>query len=86
MQIKPLRSMVGAYGKVKKGVIATVPDHIAKQLIKRGVAVPIQAVEGGGKALPRPPKRSRSGGRTGGAKQSSSSAADQAQKDTTTKD
>jgi hypothetical protein len=82
MQIKPLRSMVGSYGSIRKGVIATVPDHIAQQLVKRGVAVPVQAGKdaGAAKSAPtRPSKASQNGGRTGAAKRSSSSPADPAQ-------
>lgn len=80
MQIKPLRSMVGNYGKLRRGVIATLDDHIAQQLVKRGVAVPVQAEEGAEKATARPSKTARNGGQTGKGKPSSSSPAGQASK------
>ena len=81
MKIKPLRSMVGDYGSLKRNVIATVPDHVAQQLVRRGVAVPVQASEAkeaAGKAATRPSSReepSRHGGRTGATKSLSSSPA-----------
>lgn len=78
MQIKPLRSMYGSYGSIRRGVIANIPDHIAQQLVKRGVAVPVQEVAKNAPAHPR--KQRPSGSQTGGAKQSSSSPADQASK------
>lgn len=84
MKIKPLRSMVGDYGSLKRHVVATIPDHVAQQLVKRGVAVPVQASEGkeaAGKAAARPSsavEASRHGGRTGETKPSSSSPVAQA--------
>jgi len=80
MQIKPLRSMVGSYGKIRKGIEATVDDHIAQQLVRRGVAVPAQTGEGAKQASARPSKDARHGGRTGGGKQSSSLPGGQASK------
>lgn len=83
MQIKPLRSMVGSYGSIRKGVVATIPDHIAQQLVKRGVAVPVQGKEAAKSASARPRSdtdQPPAGGRAGAAKQSSSSPGDQASK------
>lgn len=77
MKIKPLRSMVGTYGRIRRGNEVEIPDHIAQQLVKRGVAVPVQGKGGAGKASARP-SRPPAGGRTGGVKRSSSSQEDQA--------
>lgn len=81
MQIKPLRSMMGDYGSLKRGRIAEVPDHIAQQLVKRGIAVPVQAGKGAAANAPVRPTRQapyRRGGQTGEMKPSRSSPADQA--------
>lgn len=86
MQIKPLRSMVGSYGSIRRGVVANIPDHIAQQLVKRGVAVPVQGEkekEAARSAPARPSsaeKASPNGGPTGKGKRSSSSAGDRASK------
>lgn len=82
MKIKPLRSMVGSYGSIRKGVVATIPDHIAQQLVKRGVAVPVQGKEAAksAPARPRADQGAPTGGQSGKMKQSSSSPADQASK------
>lgn len=76
MRIKPLRSMYGSYGSIRRNVPANVPDHIAQQLVKRGVAVPVKGEEAAKSASARP----STGGQTGKAKQSSSSPAGQASK------
>lgn len=74
MDIKPLRSMIGAHGKLRRNVIKTgVPDDYGQALIKRGLAVPVQAGDkkaatkkGAAKsASARPHGKSRSGGRSG---------------------
>lgn len=69
MKINPLRGMMGDYGSLKRGVVADVPDNVAEQLIKRGVAVPAEAA---GTAAAHPPA-GPTGGRTGKGKPSSSS-------------
>jgi len=74
LKINPLRSMVGDYGSLKRGIVADVPDSVAGQLIKRGVAVPAEAA---GTAATHPPA-APTGGRTGKGKPSSSSPAAQA--------
>lgn len=74
MKINPLRGMMGDYGSLKRGVVADVPDNVAEQLIKRGVAVPAEAAE---KAAAHPPA-GPTGGPTGKGKPSSSSPADRA--------
>lgn len=87
MHIKPLRGMVGKYGKLRRDqVVTNLPDDYARSLIKRGLAVPVQAsdIEGkeeGAKQAPaRPPEPGRTGGRNGAkAKRSSSSPAGRAQ-------
>lgn len=81
MQIKPLRSMYGSYGHLRRNVVAQVPDHIAQQLVKRGVAVPVQGKEAAKSAPARPqPAKGQRGGQTGAAKPSSSSPAAPASK------
>ena len=80
MKIKPLRGMVGEYGQLHRNRVANVPDHIAQQLVKRGVAIPVQSAasnKGGAakKASANPPKASRTGGQTGETKRSPSSPA-----------
>ena len=76
MHIKPLRSMYGSYGSIRRGMIADVPDHIARQLIKRGVAVPVQGKEAAKLAPQHPSQARQPGSRTGEAKPSSSSQED----------
>ncbi len=80
MHIKALRSSYGDHGSVSKGTVIDVPDARAQQLIKRGLFAPVRAVkqEDAKKASARPSLplekgSSRSGGRTGAEKQSSSS-------------
>lgn len=73
MRIKPLRSMVGDYGKLPRGVIVDVPDHYAQQLIKRGTAVPVQGAAGTA-----PTRPLGTGGPTGAGTTSSSSVAGRA--------
>lgn len=82
MHIKALRSSYGDYGSVSKGMVIDVPDARAQQLIKKGIFSPVRAVkqEDAKKASARPSSllekdSSRSGGRTGAGKQSSSSPA-----------
>lgn len=77
MKVKPLRSMIGSYGRIRRGSVVEIPDHIAQQLVKRGVAVPAKGKEGAGKASARPSKPP-AGGPNGRAKQSSSSQEDRA--------
>lgn len=82
MQIKPLRSMYGNSGNLRKGVIVDLPERTAQQLVKRGLAVPVQGKEGAKTATARPSSKEKSptGGQRGKAKQSPSSQADQASK------
>lgn len=70
MKINPLRGMTGDYGSLKRGVVADIPDNVAEQLIKRGVAVPV--AEAAGTAVTHPPA-APTGGRAGKGKPSSSS-------------
>lgn len=71
MLIKALRSSFGDHGMVRRGQIIEVLDHQAQQLVKRGLYedVKMEAGLGGDNPL------SRTGGRTGAAKRSSSSLA-----------
>lgn len=81
MWIKPLRSMVGSYGKVRRGVPANVEKHLADRLIAKGLAVPhagAAAKPEGGEGRENPPKATHRGGKTGKAKLSRSSRAGQA--------
>lgn len=80
MQIKPLRSMVGSYGRIRRGVLIDVPDRIARDLIRRGKAVGMGtgAEAGPAAANPSSGQGGPSGGPAGKATTSSSSPADQA--------
>ena len=75
MDIKPLRGMVGRYGRLTRNVIATgLPDDYAQSLIKRGLAVPVQAATREAAAEPpaRPPQTRRNGGPAGAGEKPSS--------------
>lgn len=77
MQITPLRGMVGKYGRLQRNRPAIVDKETAEQLIKKGLAVPTP--KAGAKDVPgKSSTKSRTGGRTGKAKPSSSSPADPA--------
>ena len=85
MQVRTLRGLVGEYGSARKGTILDLADARAADLIRRGLAVPVQGSaapatpkgkgkkEGAGKAVAHPSSaRRRTGGRTGKATSSSS--------------
>lgn len=78
MWIKPLRSMVGTYGRLHRNTPANLEASIAEKLVAKGLAVPHSADSKGAAKPANPPKAARSGGKTGQAKPSRSSQADQA--------
>ena len=81
MWIKPLRSMVGTYGQVRRGVPANIDKHLADQLVAKGLAVPhVKKADDdkGGDVKPNPPKAAPRGGKTGAKKPSQSSPEGQA--------
>ncbi|WP_320176633.1 hypothetical protein [Roseovarius pacificus] len=82
MQIKPLRSMVGSYGRLRRNRPASIDDHIAEKLISKGLAVPYHEGEAAGMAPVNPTgsANARTGGKTGVEKPSSSSQAGRVQK------
>lgn len=79
MFIKPLRSMVGDFGSLKRNQPKEVPDHIGQRLVDRGRAV-LYTPPGAeaGKTPSENPQGSPAGGPDGPAKQSSSSPAGRA--------
>ena len=79
MMIKPLRSMIGSYGKLKRNVPKEVSDRIAQDLIRRGKAVPFAPEEAspGGAQNPLSDPAAPTGGQTGVVPASSSSPEDQ---------
>lgn len=83
MHIKPLRSMVGSYGRLRRNVPANIDDIVARKLIARGLAVPVEEAAGTAPVDPTGGGQSRRGGRAGKGKRSSSSAADRAPATTT---
>lgn len=94
MRIKPLRSMVGAYGHIKGGVIVDLDDVVARKLIDAGRAVPVDPAPAVpakvSKAIAKgaplnPPEPRRTGGQTGAGKSLSVSEADQAPQKRTSK-
>jgi len=77
MYIKPLRSMHGSYGTIRRGVLVDIDDHIALALIRRGRAIPADLAKEAAKLAPEHPSQERRpGSRTGAAKRSSSSQED----------
>lgn len=77
MYIKPLRSMHGSYGTIRRGVLVDLDDHIALELIRRGRAIPADLAKEDAKSAPQHPSQVRQpGSRTGAAKRSSSSQED----------
>lgn len=77
MYIKPLRSMHGSYGTIRRGVPVDLDDHIALELIRRGRAIPAVLAKEAAKSAPQHPSQARRpGSRTGAAKRSSSSQED----------
>lgn len=80
MRIRPLKSVTGDYGSLRRGRIAEVEDHLAERLIRKGLAVPY-VTEAAGTATENPRQSGRdipAGGQTGKAKQSASLQADPA--------
>ena len=74
MQIKALRGARGDYGNVRRGAVIDVDDHQARQLVKRGLFVPVQGgAEAAKSASKRPSQPHPTGGRTGAEKALSSS-------------
>lgn len=78
MWIKPLRSMVGDYGRLRRNKPANIDKHLADKLIEKGLAVPSKApakgksdgAKGGGQKPANPSKAAQDGGKTGKAKPS----------------
>jgi hypothetical protein len=88
MLVKPLRSMVGDYGHIKRDVPVELDDITAKRLIDAGRVVPLDGKIPAAASRPQsstqkgaplnPPEPRRTGGQTGAGKSSSVSEAGQA--------
>lgn len=74
MWIKPTRSLIGDYGRLRRNHPVRVPKHYGDQLVARGMAVLHKA------EAKNPPKPSPTGGQAGKAQPSPSSQAAPAQK------
>lgn len=73
MKAKALKPFSGQYGRFKRGQEFDAPEGYVKEMVNRGLAVPVRGKEAAKSAPDHPSKTPRLGGQTGKAKQSSSS-------------
>src|SRR5690606_34560896 len=80
MKARAMKPFSGRFGRFKRGQEFDAPEGYIKEMVQRGLAVPLGGKEAAKSAPAHPSKVHRRGSQTGGAKQSSSSQADQASK------
>lgn len=80
MKARAMKPFSGRFGRFKRGQEFDAPEGYIKEMVQRGLAVPLGGEEAAKSAAAHPSKVHRRGGQTGETKQSSSSPEGQASK------